>query len=332
MGPSELWVMVSELLKVVSHNRAGDERFQGRGCFSVWHILKVLLCGAVHGMSVPTFYERKARQRGFLKQYGMPNRTISRSQLYKRLGTPEVVRGWMELLRQSAVRALQGLGSEEVRVLAMDLTNLRSDAWRDALGAWGFSSTGGFYGYKLGLIASRSGVVLGMTLMRANWTELTVNCRLLRMARETILGAFGELEVDVLVADSGFDGERIYRGSRQLLQAPLLCPRKRRRDPKAKQARQVLKNALWRSPFRERAQQLWGDPEFAGLYRHRTVIEQINGQLKETLRIDEIPSRRRGVRNLLPICLSKLVIYNCALNANIRQGREPRRIASLLAA
>jgi hypothetical protein len=332
MGPSELWAMLSAVLGVVAHNRGRDPRFREGGEYSVWHVLRVVLCCLVHGMSIPTFYVRRDRVRGFLRQYGLPNRTVSQSQLYKRLRSGTSLRALLELLRQSASRALKALGSQEVRVLPMDLTNLESDQWRDSLGAWGFSSTGGFYGYKLGLITSTSGVVLGMTLMRANWTEMTVDCKLLRMARETILSAFGKLDVDVVVADSGFDGESIYRGSRRLLKAPLLCPRKRKRNPKAKNAALVLRNALRRSPQRERDQQLWKTLRYRELYRRRTIIEQINGQLKHTLRIDEIPVRRRGVRRLGLLCLAKLVIYNCALNVNIRKGEEIRRIAALVAA
>lgn len=330
MGPSELWAMLSELLATVAHNRSRDERFREPGEYSVWHVLKVLLCCLVHGISIPTFYVRRAQGKRFLQQIGLPNRTISRSQLYKRLDSPVLVRALMELLRQSASRALRQLGSDEVRILPMDLTNIESDQRHDPFGAWGFSSKGGFYGYKLGLIVSSSGIVLGMTLMRANWTEMRVNRRLLRMARKTILTAFGALDVELVVADAGFDAESTYRESHRQLQAPALCPVRRRRNKKAKTARTILRNARSRTPWRERDQKLWKDPDTVALYRRRTIIEQINGQLKAVLRIDEIPTRRRGVRRLAPLCLAKLLIYNCALNVNIRKGKETRRIAALL--
>lgn len=331
MGPTELWLMLSGLLKSVSHNRAQDRRFREPGDYQVWHVLKVFLCCLVHGMSVPTFYARRRRHRGFLSKLGLPNRTISCSQLYKRLGRSTVFRALMELLRQSARRALEQLGPQEVRIVPMDLTNIESDSQRDPFGAWGFSSKGGFYGYKLGLIVSSSGIVLGMTLMRANWTEFKVNRRLLRMARETILTAFGELQVELVVADAGFDGERTYREAHQQLQASALCPPRRRRNPRAKTARLVVGKARRLSPWRERGLSLWRNPEIASNYRHRTIAEQINGQLKAILRIDEIPSRRRGVKRLAPICLAKLLIYNCALNVNICKGEQPRKIAVLIA-
>ena len=332
MGPSELWAMLSELLAVVAHNRRGDPRFREGDDYSVWHVLKILLCCLVHGISLPTFYILRGRVRGYLARLGLPNRSISRSQLYKRLGSPVVVRALMELLRQSATRALRALGSEEVRILPMDLTNIETDQQRDPFGAWGYSSKGGFFGYKLGLIASSSGVVLGMTLMKANWTELRVNRKLLRMARETILTAFGDVEVDVIVADAGFDGERSYREAHQQLKAPLMCPRRRKRDPKAKRAQEILTNARRRSPFRERDQQLWENPDYVELYHRRTLIEQLNGQLKAILAIDHVPNRRRGVRRLAPLCLAKLVIYNCALNVNIKEGHPIRSVAPLLVA
>ena len=85
MGPTELWAMVSEILGTVSHNRRGDPRFLWRGDYSVWHVLKVILFGVVHRISIPSLY-RKLEKPGFLRETGLPNRTISSSQLYKRLG------------------------------------------------------------------------------------------------------------------------------------------------------------------------------------------------------------------------------------------------------
>jgi hypothetical protein len=66
MGPTELWAMVSEILGTVSHNRRGDSRFEWEGNYSVWHVLKVILFGVVHRISIPSFY-RKLKKPGFLR-------------------------------------------------------------------------------------------------------------------------------------------------------------------------------------------------------------------------------------------------------------------------
>ena len=330
MGPTELWSMVSEILGRVSHKRRRDPRFVSRGDYSVWHVLKVILFGVVHRISIPSLY-RKLEKPGFLRAAGLPNRMISQSQIYKRMSDPMTVRALLELLQQSAQRALREAGEEEVRILPMDLTAYKSHPDRDPLAAWGFTSGGHFWGYKLGLILSKSGLVLGMTLTRGNWTEFTVVARLLRMARETIRGAFGSAEVHYVVADAGFDGEKTYREAWHQLGAVALCPARRKRNPKAKSARKILRNARRRCPYRWRSQTLWKSEEARQVYRKRNSVEQVNGQIKAVLKIDEIPSRRRGVRRLRLLSLAKLFIYNCALYVNIQKGQPARQIAHLVA-
>jgi hypothetical protein len=260
----------------------------------------------------------------------LPNRTISQSQLYKRLLDPVTVQALLELLRQSAQQALRAAGEEEIRILPMDLTAYKSNPNRDPLAAWGFTSGGYFWGYKLGLILSKSGLVLGMTLTRGNWTEFTVVRRLLRMARETIQGAFGSVEVHYVVADAGFDGEKTYREAWQQLGAIALCPARRKRNLRAKAARRIGRNAQRRCPHRWRSQKLWKQEEARQIYRKRNSVEQVNGQIKAVLKIDEIPPRRRGVRRLRLLSLAKLFIYNCALCVNIRKGQPARQIAHLV--
>ena len=213
----------------------------------------------------------------------------------------------------------------------MDLTAFKSDPRRDPLAAWGFTSGGHFWGYKLGLILSKSGIVLGMTLTRGNWTEFTVVRRLLRMARETIHGAFGSVDVHFVVADAGFDGERTYREVHRQLGAIALCPPRRKRHPKKKSARTVCRNARSQCPYRWRSQTLWSGGEVGPIYRTRTSVEQVNGQIKSVLKIHEIPSRRRGVKNLRLLSLAKLFVYNCALYVNIQKGQPARQIAHLVA-
>jgi hypothetical protein len=213
----------------------------------------------------------------------------------------------------------------------MDLTRLESRR-QDSKADWGWDSRGGFWGYKLGLLCSGQGVILGLTLMKANFTEYKVNTRLIRMARETIQTAFGELPVDYLVCDAGFDGERTYKASHQQLHAPALCPPKRRRSSKAKRARAILSHARRKTPFRYRDHQLWETPEAKDAYRKRTVIEQVNGQLKEApFRIDEIPRRQRGVPRLFLRCLAKAIYFNLAVIINIAKGRTTRQIRGIAA-
>jgi len=327
MDSSELWAILSHALAAVAQKHRGDPAYYSGYQYSVWHVLKVLLWCTVRDVAPWVLYERLAEDPSFRRKHGLPTQIISLSQYKKRLKTPHVRRALLHFLQWSGARALRLLGHQEVRIVAMDLTRLESSRRRDMKAAWGWDSRGGFWGYKLGLICSQQGVLLGLTLMKANFTEYQVNTRLIRMASETIQTAFGAMPVDYLVCDAGFDGERTYQAAHQHLHAPAVCPPKRRRSSKVKRAREILHRAQLRTPFRYRDHQLWEAPETTDVYRKRTVIEQVNGQLKEApFRIDEIPPRQRGVHRLLLRCLAKAIHFNLAIIANVSSGRKTRQI------
>lgn len=331
MDSSELWPILSRALGAVAQKHRGDRAYQ-TGCqYPVWHVLKVLLWCTVRDVAPWVLYARLEEDSQFRRKNRLPTQLISLSQFKKRLKTPLVRRALLHFLQWSGVRALRALGQQEVRIVAMDLTRLEGSR-RDRKAAWGWDSRGGFWGYKLGLICSQQGVLLGLTLMKANFTEYQVNTRLIRMARETIQTAFGTMPVDYLVCDSGFDGERTYRTAHQCLHAPAVCPPKRLRSSKAKCAREVLRRAQIRAPFRYRDHQLWDKPETTDIYRKRTVIEQVNGQLKQApFRIHEIPPRQRGVQRLLLRCIAKAILFNLAIIANVLSGRKARHMRGMAA-
>ena len=333
MGPTELGKSLSEMVNRVARKKRRDPtRQETRVTYSVWHVLRVFLVCVLEGVCPGTLYERLEVLRGYRTSLGLPNRLISLSQLKKRMRTLMFLKALLDVFRESAAQALKKLGSEEVRVVAMDLTRLESDPDRDRYGAWGKDSHGLFWGYKLGLIMSENGVILGMTLMKGNWTEFKVNRRLIRMAKDLLQTSFGELPVEYLVCDAGFDGESTYRAAHRQLKGRVICPRRRRRNPKAKCARNVIWNARSQSPHREKDVALYETPEGREVFKKRSGIERLNRQLKDTgIRISEIPPHRRGVRKLWPLCLAKLIIYNCVLDVNITQGR-PLRSLKVLAA
>ena len=327
MDSSELWGILSKAVTQVARKHQHDPASPSAHQYRVWHVLKVLLWCTLMDVAPWVLYEKLRSQPGFRQKHGLPTRLISLSPYKKRLKGLEVQRALLQFLKWSGARALRALGPQEVRIVAMDLTRLESRRGRDSNAAWGKDSRGFFWGYKLGLITSRQGVILGLTLMKANLTEFNVNTRLIRMARETLRTAFGDLSVEYLLCDAGFDGEKTYKASHRDLGAPALCPPRRRRHPKRKQAQAILRRARIRTPYRYRDHLLWANPEAREIFGQRTVIEQVNGQLKEApFRIDEIPRRQRGVRRLLSRCLAKAIIFNLAMIANIAQGRPARQI------
>jgi hypothetical protein len=332
MEPSSLWTMITKNVGCLANLRRDDARFREGHRYSVWHVVRIFLFLLWKRYSSNVFYEKLAREKGFRRLYGWPTRLISHSQFKKRRKTPAFLRALLELLRYSASRALREAGSQEVRILVMDLTRINSDPKRDPYGAWGYDSSGLFFGYKLGLITSQHGIVLGLTLIKANWTELRVNRKLIHMARETLEVAGDSFDVDFLLADAGFDGNPTYRACWTELHAWALCALRRRRNPHAARVQQVLQKAWKKTPDRCRAQLLWEIPQARQLFSKRVEIERVNGQLKDDpLRIHQLPRTPRPLRWLLSVCLGKIILFDSSLIVNAQRGVELRRIKHVLA-
>lgn len=333
MGPTEVRDILGKTLSAVARKFRSSNELSERGTtYPIWHVVRVFLLCLLEGISLNVFYARLRATRGYRKELGLPNRLISLSQLKKRMARATFLRAMQVFLRESAARALEELGTEEVRIVMMDLTRLESDPRRDSRGGWGWDSRGLIYGYKLGLIISQQGVILGMTLTRGNWGEFNVNRQLLKRARDVIRTRYGILPVDYVLCDAGFDGESTYKGAHELLKASVLCPARRKRNPKVKTAHQVLSHARACTPHRLLDQSLWEIPDLRKLFRKRNQIERVNGQIKDSpIRMAEIPWGRRGVKRLRPLCLAKLILYNLALNVNIAEGRSIRCIKLLVA-
>jgi hypothetical protein len=273
-------------------------------------------------------YERIQASPGFRRRHRLPNRLISLSQFKKRLKTRVFRRALLKLLEYSTVRALQSLDPRECEVLLMDLTSIPSNPDRDPHGRWGWDSKGLFFGYKLGLIVSKSGVILGMTLCRANRVEFHVQKHLQRLARAALWKAGRAGQVRFVLADAGFDGERTYETSKKLLGATALIPARRKINPKSPSARKSERSAQQRTPHRYEARQAWNRPERKELYRLRGEIERVNSQLKnDRFRIHQIPRRGKGIHRMVRLILAKLLIYNFTLNVNARRGLNLRDMA-----
>jgi hypothetical protein len=328
MDPGELWSILSDAVRRVSQKTQGDARYQSRGQYSVWVVLRVYLLAVWLGVSPRTLFERIQASPGFRRRYGLPNRLISLSQFKKRLKTREFLRALLKLLEDSAVRALRDLDPRECEVLLMDLTSIPSNPARDPHGRWGWDSKGLFFGYKLGLIVSKSGVILGMTLRRANRVEFHVQKHLQRFARAALGKAGRAGKVRFILADAGFDGEKTYQASKKLLGATALIPARRKINPRSKSAKQSHRRAQRETPHRFEARQAWDRPERKVFYGLRGEIERVNSQLKnDRFRIHEIPRRGKGILRMQRLILAKLLIYNFTLNVNARCGLNLRDMA-----
>jgi hypothetical protein len=333
MNPGELVSIIAQAIRTTSQKTLKDPRYQERCTYSIWQVAKVYLLTTWLKISARQFYERLKGVPGFRRSNRLPNRLISLSQYKKRLHSPLFIRALRKLLREMASSTLRQLAPEEASTILMDLTSLHSDVRKDPLAGWGHDSRGLFYGYKLGLITTHRGVVLGMTLTRANSVEMHVQRQLQRYARE-VLEQSGRLELPkYVIADSGFDGEKTYRARWELLRAQPLIPPKRRINPGSKFARQTERAAQRGTPLRWKALQTWkGNPERKRIYLRRNEIERLNSQLKgDQFRIGHIPRHTKGVRWMTRLLLAKLLIYSMSVNVNARRGRNLRRVIGSVA-
>src|SRR5262245_9253889 len=171
MGPAELWEILSDQLDNVARNRRSDPRFREGLQYSVWRVLRMWLATLLEATSVHHFYQKLAFDKSLRHRLRLSRGFISESQLNKRVKTHVFRRALGEFLSHSACQALRKLEDRPAKIVSMDLTRLESNP-RDPQADGGFDSRGYFVGYKLGLIISQEGVVLGMTLTKANKTEL----------------------------------------------------------------------------------------------------------------------------------------------------------------
>ena len=186
-----------------------------------------------------------------------------------------------------------------------------------------------FWGYKLGLLTSQSGVVLGVALIKANRVERHATHRLLRTAEATLRETFGKIPIKYLMCDAGFAGEKTYEQTHRILKCRVLSPPRRQRMKKKDRKtpdRWEYKTKL-SSPHRYRDWKFWKTPTAKRMYRKREAIERQFSQLTdEPFWLDRKPRGTVGLRPILRYELAKLILWHASLNENIINQRQLRRV------
>lgn len=302
--------------------------------YSIWLCVKLYLAIAFMGWTRNLFYEKlKTSGRDLRRLLKLPNDLPSYSQLKKRMKRPAFVEALTGVLSLSATHVLHALGREEVRVTLMDLTDIPSSR-KDSHARLGTSDgKTWFWGYKLGIFMSRSGVVLGAALVTANWGERRVSGRLIRLARRTIQMSFAEVPVQYLLCDSGFTGEHTSRAAHGALDCWVVSPPRRPMHPKPEYKRRDWETDLRREkPHRYQDWRFWKTPTAKRVYLLRDEIDRRFSQITDTpFEVDHRPRGTVGVQAVLCYDLAKLILWNMALNENILKGRELRRVKAYVA-
>ena len=289
--------------------------------YDTWQLVRLWLLAVLAGWSVRQLCLKLAdRQvRAYLRRYvKLPPQVPDRRTLDRRFAQADFLEALRLLFQELACR-LSLCRPGDLRRLAIDFTDLPVRVRYDPEAAYGYTSKGRFYGYKLHLVVSRRGSLLAYRLATANHHGLLV-------AEEMVpdLERFAHL-IDFLLGDAGYDGKVLHELVHRELKAMLLAPANPRWN---KQPPQTFDLATARG----RALAFLQTAKGRKLYRQRTIIEQVNGQLKDVLHVGDIPYWIRGPAAVERLVAARLILYQLALLKNLRTHKtHVRRVKHLVA-
>lgn len=168
-----------------------------------------------------------------------------------------------------------------------------------------------FFGYKSVILASAEPLIVPLSwqVIPANFQE--VNHLIPVVSKAAWL--LEERKSYELVGDTGLDSKSNYDWCKQL-NVRLTCPLNQRNKPKGERLKR------WKFYKSKRGQKL---------YKRRTDIERLNGQLKELFLIDPFTVKR--LKNVTTYLSLAMLCYLAAVYYNFTQGRGLREIKSLIA-
>jgi len=274
--------------------------------YSTWLLVRVWLVGVLGGWSQRQLFEKlqDPRVRAWLERFvDLPSALPDRSHFGRRIRGPDFLEA-LRLLLEALARRLAQRRPADLKVLSLDFTDLPVCVRYDPDAAYGYTSKGRFYGYNLHLVITRRGAVLAYRLATANHHAV-------RLAEE-MLPALRSLRrwIRFLLGDASYDSGPLHEQVRRDLEARLLAPQNPRRH-------KATPPPPDRTTVRGRALALLATPRGRALYRQRTIIEQVNGQLKDVLRISDIPYYVRGEAAVERPVGARLILYNTALLKNV---------------
>ncbi len=201
----------------------------------------------------------------------------------------------------------------------------------DPLANWGVCGKGKFYGYKLHLLTTRDGVPLAVVATRANRTEPKVTDSLLRRLRRHLTGE--QLKhMRFAVADAAYDTHGVYDSFAEMGAQLIAVPNPRKNAKlKGQLSRATRRELRERGRARDRGILLYHSRRGRELHRQRIVVDQVFGQLKEQLRLGELPWWVRGVRRVQERAERAVLAFVAILAVNKLRRNGLREVACYVA-
>jgi hypothetical protein len=299
----------------------GQPRLGRRRTYATWLLVRLWLLGVLGGWSQRQLFVKleNPHARAWLRRFvDLPATLPDRSHFARRLREPDFLEA-LRLLFEELARRLARRRPADLGVLSLDFTDLPVNVRHDPDAAYGYCSKGRFYGYSLHLVITRRGALLTYRLATANHHAV-------RLAEEMVPDLRPlRRRIACLLGDSSYDSGPFHEQVRRDLEARLLAPENRR-------SRKGPPPPPDRATERGRALALLATPRGRALYRQRTIIEQVNGQLKDVLRIGDIPYYVRGEAAVERLVAARLILYNTALLKNVlNRQTHIRHVKALVA-
>ena len=239
------------------------------------------------------------------RHWHWPKRLPSVATLTRRARSPDFRR----LLRLVLRRLRQWLRRSGRGHRVMDSTLLLTGpSSRDPESRWTCHGGKWFRGYALHAICDVSGRLCSWHVTSANVQEMKVARRLVRR-----LAAAGEMKIQWIIADRGYDSEPLHQLVRRRLGARLVAPLNLR----------GAKTDAWRrrQPGRDACDRLLATPQGVALLQERSGIERWNSWFKGSSRVSMLPYhvRRLGrVRRWIDLKLAVFFVHQYLLQQNLQ--------------
>lgn len=288
-------------------------------------ILKLLILQAASGWSLRTLDH---------KLWALRNTLYRRLVGVRRSELPH----WTTIARRSRSlpfllylqRVLRRLSKEailrrpgDLRLIVIDLTDLPTDPRRDSGGRWGHVITEeAFFGWKLHLVVNRRGIILGAYLTTAEKGETACVTTLLLRLWWLLPKRWRRGLIKEIVADAGYDAEKVYKLIHNLLGALAAIDFNPRRggegEPQGRERRRG-----WRYLQSREGQRA---------LKKRQVIERTNRTLKEDLGLEErlrASEPWNGVKVGVRVWL-ELIRYDVGRLIQLRSGSYSEGVKALV--
>ena len=309
--------ILRELVAELEAEKRGRPRATRRGRpkrYNDSDILVMLALASIMGLSLRGLYHRLKNSRLWARLFNLKPANIPHlATLARRKNDSDLRRLRDRLYKKTTTNLASGIAA------FIDASAIEADPKLHPNANWGYSSKGMFYGYQLHLACDLKGAVLFFTVTKASSKEIAPAKYVLKEAKKI------NPKLKYLTGDASYDVTALYRYCRKELDAKLIARINPRRAITVDNAISLAKGE------RKRAFRLTCSRFGTILLNKRAVVEQVFSQLKEIIRIDELPFWVKKLSHAKEHIKWLILAYNVLLYTNKVHAENLRSIKRLVA-